>query len=264
MRPLIPIDRRCTRSGTLPDWCGRVDRSGSKAYPVPPVSTWCGSSPVLGFPFAIVRSPASFRAFSGAGLASITWTIFRRRNAPNCEECGRRFLQSASLISSGLAIENSRNCYGTGAIVSASAERVEQADIWLGLPIVKTDLPLVGPRRLTEAANRSERRNRQQVSGSREKPTRPEPDIARSAQGIAERVQKNGSCGGLVPASGDQATAQVDGPADPDAGPLLGDRRRLAARNRPRRRPSLSFSSRACQVSAVVPSRSKISATSPK
>ncbi len=39
-------------------------------------------------------------------------------------------------------------------------------------------------------------------------------------------------------------------------------RSRLAAMKRPRRRPSLSFFSRACQISALVPIRSRISATS--
>ena len=148
---------------------------------------------MLGFPSRSFDRRRELSSFSAPGLASITWTIFQaRRNAPNCEECGRRFLQSASLISSGLAIENSRNCYGTGAIVSASAERVGQANRWPGLPLVETDLSFVGTRRLAVAVNRLPGGIAGRFAGGWRKIRGSEPAFARSAQGIAERVRKNG------------------------------------------------------------------------
>jgi hypothetical protein len=43
---------------------------------------------------------------------------------------------------------------------------IYKAGILPGLPLVQTELPVVSPQQLTEPANRSERRNRWQISGS--------------------------------------------------------------------------------------------------
>jgi hypothetical protein len=71
----------------------------------------------------------------------------------------------------------------------------------------------VGPRQLAEPANRSQRRNRRQVLSCRRR--NPGPWSLRSPDQRREspRCRRNGRRTGFVPVPGDQATGQVDGPA---------------------------------------------------